>query len=96
MKKKVDVEVILKGVFTTIDVYLEGKEVPLREIDTNIFQRIFKNFEITNCLDIHVLLKGWTGMEWSLIIKVDNLTKLEKTGEFDKKGYVSFSESLEA
>lgn len=85
------IEVILKGEFTTIDVFLEGIEIPLREINDNDYYKLYSEFEIDNPLDINFRLKGWTGMSWSILIKVDNTTVFSKKGVFDRKGFVTFS-----
>lgn len=88
------VETTLKGVFTTIDVYLEGIEIPLSEINQNEYYKLYSAFVIDNPLDIHVMLKGWTGMEWSLAIVVDDKEVYKNNGVFDKKGYVTFTAQI--
>ncbi len=83
-------EVTLKGEFTTVDVELEGKEIPLRESGDNIFSWTDSNFEIENPLNISVRLKGWTSQDWSIVIKVDDQEKFKKEGTFDSSGFVNF------
>lgn len=84
-------EISLKGEFTTIDIFLEGVEIPLREINDNDYYKIFSEFEIENPLDINVRLKGWTGMKWEISIKVDGTIAYTRNGVFDKKGFVTFT-----
>lgn len=84
-------EVNLQGEFTTIDVYLEGIEIPLREINDNDYYKLYSEFEIINPLNINVRLKGWTGMKWKITIKVDETNVYSKNGVFDNKGFVAFT-----
>ena len=88
------VEVFLKGEFTTIDVFLEGMEIPLREINNNEYYKLYTEFDIVDELDIHVRLKGWVNMQWSFKVKVDDVEKLLKSGTFDFKGFVTFTEHV--
>lgn len=87
-------EVTLKGKFTTVDVKLEGKEIPLRESKDNIFHGSYSDFEIENPLDISVLLKGWTSQDWSIVIKVDDQEKFKEEGTFGSNGTVDFTRSV--
>ncbi len=87
-------EVILKGEFTTIDVFLEGFEIPLREISDNEYYKLYNEFEIQNPLDINVRLKGWIGMKWKLIVKVDDNEIYANNGIFDYKGFVTFTNQI--
>jgi len=91
---KYKVEVQLTGVFTTIDVFLEGIEIPLREVEPNKYVKIYSAFEIVNPLDIHVLIKGWIGMKWAFLVRVNDKQVFKKEGEFDKKGYATFTETV--
>jgi hypothetical protein len=91
-KKKV--EVILKGEFTTIDIFLEGIEIPLNEINNNDFYKLYNLFEIEDPLDIHVRLKGWIDMNWEIIIKINNATVFSKHGTFDYRGFITFTETI--
>jgi len=84
-------EVSLQGEFTTIDVFLEGIEIPLREINDNDFYKLYNEFEIVNPLNISARLKGWTGMKWKITIKVDDKVVYSKNGIFDNKGFVTFT-----
>jgi hypothetical protein len=84
-------EVSLQGEFTTIDVFLEGIEIPLREINDNDYYKLYNEFEINNPLNINVRLKGWTGMKWKIIVKVDDTNVYSKKGDFDEKGFVTFT-----
>ncbi len=84
-------EVSLQGEFTTIDVFLEGIEIPLREINDNDYYKLYNEFEIVNSLNINVRLKGWSGMKWKITIKVDDTTAYTKNGVFDNKGFVTFT-----
>lgn len=88
------VEVFLKGEFTTIDVFLEGKEIPLREINDGDYYKLYSSFEILDPLDIHVRLKGWYSMDWSFAVKVNDKEVFKKEGEFDVKGFVTFTEKV--
>jgi|KBSSwiStaDraftv2_1062776.scaffolds.fasta_scaffold61514_2 hypothetical protein len=88
------VEVFLKGEFTTIDVYLEGKEIPLREVDDNEYYKLYTSFDIINPLDIHVRLKGWFGMDWNFEVRVNNKQVYSNDGVFDVKGFVTFTEHV--
>lgn len=88
-------EVTLKGEFTTVDVTLEGIEIPLREIKDNVYHRLYSHFEILNPLDIFVKLKGWTGQDWSILIKVDDQEKFKEKGTFDSKGFAKISEQVQ-
>jgi hypothetical protein len=85
-------EVTVKGELTTVDVILEGTEIPLREINENEYYRSYSEFEVVEPLDVSVRLKGWTGMKWSVEIKLNDNVVLSKKGEFDVKGFVTFSE----
>ncbi|MGV8830023.1 MAG: hypothetical protein ACWA6U_17075 [Breznakibacter sp.] len=87
-------EVILKGEFTTIDVFLEGLEIPLREINDNEYYKLYNEFEIQNPLDINVRLKGWIGMKWKFIVKVDDKEIYSNNGIFGNKGFVNFSKPV--
>lgn len=87
-------EIMLKGEFTTIDVFLEGIEIPLTEINDNEYYRLYSAFKIENPLDIHVRLKGWTGMSWSFKVKIETDEVFSKNGVFDHKGFVTFTESI--
>jgi len=86
-------EVSLQGEFTTIDVFLEGIEIPLREINDNDYYKLYNEFEITDPLNINVRLKGWIGMKWKITIKIDDAIVHTKNGIFDSKGFVSYSET---
>lgn len=88
------VEVFLKGEFTTIDVLLEGKEIPLREVDDNEYYKLYTSFDIINPLDIHVRLKGWFGMDWSFSVKINDKEIYANEGVFDIKGFVTFTEHV--
>lgn len=88
------VEVKLNGEFTTIDVFLEGIEISLREINDGEHYKLFSEFEITDLLDVHVRLKGWIDMKWSIEIKVDNKKVFNRNGEFDWKGFITFTEQV--
>ncbi len=87
------IEVRLQGEFTTIDVFLEGIEIPLREVNDNDYSKLYTEFEIQNPLDINVRLKGWIGMKWALSIKIDDKEVYSKNGVFDFKGFVSFTDT---
>jgi hypothetical protein len=87
------IELFLKGEFTGIDVSLEGTQIVPREINDNDYFKLFSEFEIQNPLDIHVRLDGFIGMKWSLSIKVDDTEVYSKKGEFDFKGFVTFTET---
>jgi hypothetical protein len=84
-------EVTLKGEFTTIDVFLEGIEIPLREINDNEYYKLYSEFEIQNPLDIQVRLKGWIGMKWGFSIILDDKEVYSNKGTFDYKGFVTFT-----
>lgn len=84
-------EVFLKGEFTGIDIALEGKQIVPREINDNDYYKLFTEFEILNPLNIHVRLDGWFSMKWKFIIKVDNVEVFSNKGEFDEKGFVTFT-----
>ncbi|MBK7389089.1 MAG: hypothetical protein IPI23_08465 [Bacteroidetes bacterium] len=84
-------EVSLQGGFTTIDVFLEGIEIPLKEINDNDYYKLYSEFEISNPLNISVRLKGWTGMKWKITIKIDDINVYSKNGVFDNKGFVTFT-----
>jgi hypothetical protein len=86
-------ELSLKGEFTGIDVSLEGIQIVPREINDNDYYKQFSEFEIQNPLDIHVRLDGFIGMKWTLSIKVDDTEVYSKKGEFDFKGFVTFTET---
>ena len=92
---KCKTEVFLKGEFTTIDVFLEGLEIPLREINNGEFFKLFSEFGIRNPLDIHVRLKGWISMKWQFKIKVNDKEVFSKSGQFDSKGFVTFTEQIQ-
>lgn len=85
------IEVILQGEFTTIDVFIEGSEIPLREINDNEYYKLYNGFEIINPLDVSVRLKGWAGMEWNFSIKIDGSDTYSNKGIFDNKGFVTFN-----
>ena len=87
-------ELILKGEFTTIDVFLEGIEIPLREINDNDYYKLFNEFEVQNPLDIHVRLKGWIGMKWEFSVKVDSKEVYSDKGQFDHKGFITFTKHI--
>lgn len=87
-------EIFLEGEFTTIDVILEGIEISLREVNDNEYYRVFNEFEIENPLDLSYRLKGWTGMDWSIMLKVDETNVYSKKGVFDHKGFVTFSKAI--
>jgi hypothetical protein len=84
------VEISLQGEFTTIDVFLEGKEIPLKEINDNDYYKVYTAFEIFDPLDISVRLKGFMNMKWKITIKVNDSTLFTKSGVFDSKGFVTF------
>lgn len=84
-------EVSLQGEFTTIDVFLEGIEIPLREINDNDYYKLYNEFVIVNPLDISVRLKGWMGMKWNFSINIDDANIYSNNGVFDKKGFVTFT-----
>jgi hypothetical protein len=84
-------EVSLQGEFTTIDVFLEGNEIPLREINDNDYYKLYNEFEITNPMNINARLKGWKGMKWKLSITIDDIAAYSKSGVFDHKGFVNFT-----
>jgi hypothetical protein len=84
-------EVSLQGEFTTIDVFLEGIEIPVREINDNDYYKLYNEFEIVNPLNINVRLKGWTGMKWKFSVKVDGANAYSNNGVFDEKGFVTFT-----
>lgn len=84
-------EVFLKGEFTGIDIALEGKQIVPREINDNDYYKLFTEFAIQNPLNIHVRLDGWFSMKWKLIIKVDDVEVFSKKGEFNDKGFVTFT-----
>lgn len=84
-------ELFLKGEFTGIDISLEGIQIVPREINDNDYYKLFSEFEIQSLLDIHVRLDGFIGMKWSISIKVDNGEVYTKEGEFDSKGFVTFT-----
>jgi|GEM_PF-4329143 len=88
---KYKTEVSLQGEFTTIDVFLEGIEIPLREVNDNDYYKLYNEFEIINPLNINVRLKGWVGMKWKIIIKVEDKAAYTKSGVFDNKGFVTFT-----
>lgn len=44
-------EIKLVGEFTTIDVYLEGIEIPLREINDGEHYKLYSEFEISGLLN---------------------------------------------
>lgn len=87
-------EVKLSGEFTTIDVYLEGTEIPLREINNGEYYKLYTEFEIKDPLDVHVRLKGWSDMKWKISIKVDDTEVLENNGVFDWKAFVTFTKQV--
>ena len=87
-------EVKLVGEFTTIDVYLEGTEIPLREINDGEYYKLYNEFVIDGQLDIHVRLKGWIDMKWKISIKVDDKEVFKKNGTFDWKGFVTFTDKV--
>ena len=89
---KYKVEVFLNGEFTTIDVYLEGHEIGLREINDNEFYKLFNEFIIDEPLNIHVILKGWSGSKWSFLIKINDKDFFKNKGTFSSSGYVTFTE----
>jgi len=84
-------EVNLQGEFTTIDIFLEGIEIPLRAINDNDYYKLYSAFDIVNPLNISARLKGFFGMKWKLTIKVDDQNVYSKNGTFDEKGFVTFS-----
>jgi len=88
-------EVILTGEFTTIDVFLEGTEVPLSETESNTYYKEYPAFAIEGLLDLNVRLKGWTGMSWSLKIKIRDKEVYSRSGVFDIKGFVTFTASIQ-
>ncbi len=85
------VEVFLKGEFTTIDVYLEGKEIGLREINDNEYYKLYNEFYIDGQLDIHVRLKGWNTSKWSFTVKLNDKELFAKSDKFDSSGFVTFT-----
>jgi hypothetical protein len=87
------IEVNLLGEFTTIDVFLEGIEIPLKEINDNTYYKVYTEFDILDPLDINVRLKGWIGMKWNLSVKVDDKEFYSKEGVFDYKGFVTFTDT---
>ena len=84
-------EVSLQGEFTTIDVFLEGIEIPLREINDNDYYKLYNEFVIVNPLDISVRLKGWMGMKWKFSINIDDANIFSNNGVFDEKGFITFT-----
>ncbi len=88
-----NLEVTLKGQFSYIDVFLEGQEIPLREIDNDVYYRQYSNFDISNPLDINVRLCGFPPSNWDLSINVDNKNVFHKNKPFAKK-WVDFTESI--
>ena len=92
--RQIKTEVILEGEFTTIDVSLEGKEISLREVEDNQFRKLFNGLEIEEDLDIHVRLKGFITMEWSIKVIIEDKEAFLKKGTFDSKGFITFTESI--
>ncbi len=88
------VEVFLTGEFTTIDVYIEGREIPLREINDTEYYKLYTSFDIINPLDVHVRLKGWFIMDWSFAVKVNDQEVLSEEGQFGIKGFVTFTNQV--
>ena len=88
------VEIFLKGEFKEVDVFLEGTEIPLREINDNDYYKLYNQFDIQNPLDINVRLKGWYDMFWEFSVKVNDVEKYHKNGVFDNKGFVGFTDSV--
>ncbi len=86
------VEVFLKGEFTTIDVYLEGREIGLREVNDNEYYKLFNEFVIEGPLNIHVRLKGWSGSKWSFLVKVNDKEFFKTNGTLSSSGFVTFTE----
>ena len=91
---KFKTEIILKGEFTTVDVSLEGNEIPLREIADNEFRKLFTEFSISGPLDIHVRLKGWIDMKWEFSILINDSIAFSNGGLFDARGFVTFTEHI--
>jgi hypothetical protein len=87
-------ELFLSGEFTGIDICLEGTQIVPREINDNEYYKLYTEFVIENPLDIHVRLDGFFSMKWALSIKVDDAEVYTKKGEFDKKGFVTFTETV--
>ena len=87
-------EVKLTGEFTTIDVYLEGIEIPLREVNDGEHYKLYSEFEINGPLDVHVRLKGWIDMKWEISIKVDNKEVFKKKDTFDWRGFTTFTQPV--
>lgn len=88
------VEVFLNGEFTTVDVYLEGREIPLQEINNNQYYKLYTKLPVYGSLDVHVRLKGWISMDWELKIKVDDVERLHERGTFGQWGFATFTRNI--
>ena len=87
-------DVTLKGQFSYIDVFIEGYEIPLREIDNDVYYRSYTNYEIDQTLDLNVKICGYPGTNWDLKINVDDKEIFADNKPFIKKWAV-FTKSID-
>jgi len=89
------VEVKLVGEFTTVDVFLEGDEIPLKEINDNEYHKVYTNFQIEGSLDVLVRLKGFYSMDWDIKIFVNDNEIFHRSGVFDDKEFVTLKAEID-
>jgi hypothetical protein len=89
------IEVKLVGEFTTVDVFLEGNEIPLKEVKDNEFYKVYTNFQIDGPLDVLVRLKGFYSMDWDIKILANGNEVFHRSGVFDDKEFVTFKAEID-